>query len=60
MTAFNLFILASWLWFCLVISNRPFQMAIFLPFMVVIAAIADFCKGLYEFICNLVDLLGEW
>lgn len=60
MTALELFILAAWLWFCLVISDRPFQMAIFLPPMILIASIADFCKKLYEFICNLVDLMGEW
>lgn len=60
MTAFSLFMLAIWLWFCLIFANRPFQTALFLPWLLFIAAIADLCKELYELICNLIDLTGEW
>jgi len=61
MSAFDLFLLATWVWFCLVfVPNRPMQSALFLIPVITIGLVGTLC----EYVCNrltqLIHGTGEW
>lgn len=61
MTAFDLLLLAAWVWFCLVfIPQRPIQSALFMIPVLTIGAIGTLLEYVSNKLIRLVHATGEW
>lgn len=53
-------LLAVWLWCCLVFAERPGQLAIFGPFVIVLAVLSSAIEKLCDAVMEVVNCTGRW
>lgn len=61
MSAFDLFLLATWVWFCLVfIPARPMQSALFMVPVITIGLIGTLCEYVCKRVTQAIHDTGAW
>lgn len=61
MTVYELFMLAVWVWFCLVfIPARPMQSALFMIPVILIGLVGTLCVYVCNKLTQAVHATGEW